>query len=67
MGTMYAEDGEVEKAENAYKTALILRSDYHQAMNNLGNLIRDKDPSESEYWLRSAVKLKYFIKILCNS
>ncbi len=56
---MYGDLNEHISAEQAYKTALSLRPDYYQAMNNLGNLLRvNNQLSESEYWLSKAVQIK---------
>lgn len=62
---MYGDRNEHISAEQAYKTAISLRPDYYQAMNNLGNLLRvNNQLSESEIWLSKAVTIKYVCLII---
>lgn len=56
---MYSDKGDAHSAEKSYKLAITFRSDYYQAMNNLGNILRSKNKTEAEYWLSKAVHLKY--------
>ena len=59
LGTFYGEIGNKEKAVAAYKTAIALKPDYYQSMNNLGNLLRSEDKlDEAESLLRKAVEIK---------
>jgi len=56
---MYGDLSDRISAESSYKTAISLRADYYQAMNNLGNLLRvNDDLEEAETWLRKAVDIK---------
>jgi len=59
IGAIHAEGGNTGSAIEYYKRALELKSDYYQAMNNLGNILRTTNQSESaEFWLRQAVEAK---------
>lgn len=56
---MYGDQGNFTLAENYYKTAISLRPDYYQAMNNLGNLLRvNNKMEEANMWLKKAVEIK---------
>ncbi|ODN01012.1 Transmembrane and TPR repeat-containing protein 4 [Orchesella cincta] len=59
LGTMYGDLSDRKSAEKSYKTAISLKGDYYQAMNNLGNLLRvNNELKEAEIWLRKAVEIK---------
>jgi tetratricopeptide (TPR) repeat protein len=59
LGTMYAEEGDVRSAVEAYRHAIHLKPDYYQSLNNLGNILRSNGKmEEAEVALRKAVKIK---------
>ncbi|XP_053391132.1 protein O-mannosyl-transferase TMTC4-like [Mercenaria mercenaria] len=59
IGKLHADNGNTEYAITKYRQAITLNPEYDQAMNNLGNILKDKDELfEAEQLLERAVSIR---------
>ncbi|XP_053403267.1 protein O-mannosyl-transferase TMTC4-like [Mercenaria mercenaria] len=59
IGKLHADNGNTEYAITKYRQAIALNPEYDQAMNNLGNILKDKDELfEAEQLLERAVSIR---------